>query len=54
MQKQTLRLGVGGRVGSRKTALVDALCKRLRDRLNLAVVTNDSYTREDAECLIRS
>lgn len=54
MQKQTLRLGVGGPVGSGKTALVDALCKRLRDRLNIAVVTNDIYTREDAEFLIRS
>jgi urease accessory protein len=52
--KQTLRLGVGGPVGSGKTALVDALCKRLRDRLNIAVVTNDIYTREDAEFLIRS
>jgi urease accessory protein len=41
-------------VGSGKTALVDALCKRLRDRLNIAVVTNDIYTREDAEFLIRS
>jgi len=51
---QVLRVGVGGPVGSGKTALVDALCKRLRDRLNLAVVTNDIYTREDAEFLIRS
>ena len=49
-----LRLGVGGPVGSGKTALVDALCKRLRDRLEIAVVTNDIYTREDAEFLIRS
>jgi urease accessory protein len=45
---------VGGPVGSGKTALVDALCKRLRERLNIAVVTNDIYTREDAEFLIRS
>ncbi|MET0986191.1 MAG: urease accessory protein UreG [Steroidobacteraceae bacterium] len=52
--KQTLRLGVGGPVGSGKTALVDSLCKRLRERLNIAVVTNDIYTREDAEFLIRS
>jgi urease accessory protein len=49
-----LRIGVGGPVGSGKTALVDALCKRLRDQLNIAVVTNDIYTREDAEFLIRS
>ncbi len=51
---QVLRMGVGGPVGSGKTALVDALCKRLRDRLDIAVVTNDIYTREDAEFLIRS
>src|ERR1700678_734160 len=51
---EVLRLGVGGPVGSGKTALVDALCKRLRDRLDIAVVTNDIYTREDAEFLIRS
>jgi urease accessory protein len=50
----TLRVGVGGPVGSGKTALVDSLCKRLRDSLNIAVVTNDIYTREDAEFLIRS
>ena len=49
-----LRVGVGGPVGSGKTALLDALCKRLRDDLELAVVTNDIYTREDAEFLIRS
>jgi urease accessory protein len=49
-----LRVGVGGPVGSGKTALIDALCKRLRGRLQLAVVTNDIYTREDAEFLIRS
>jgi urease accessory protein len=49
-----LRIGVGGPVGSGKTALLDALCKRLRDRYGLAVVTNDIYTREDAEFLIRS
>jgi urease accessory protein len=51
---QVLRMGVGGPVGSGKTALVDALCKRLRDQLDIAVVTNDIYTREDAEFLIRS
>lgn len=49
-----LRVGVGGPVGSGKTALLDALCKRLRDRVQIAVVTNDIYTREDAEFLIRS
>jgi urease accessory protein len=53
-QSEVLRMGVGGPVGSGKTALVDALCKRLRDRFNIAVVTNDIYTREDAEFLIRS
>jgi urease accessory protein len=47
-------VGVGGPVGSGKTALVDLLCKSLRDRLDIAVVTNDIYTREDAEFLIRS
>ena len=49
-----LRVGVGGPVGSGKTALVDALCKQLRHRCSVAVVTNDIYTREDAEFLIRS
>ena len=51
---EVLRLGVGGPVGSGKTALVDSLCKRMRERYNIAVVTNDIYTREDAEFLIRS
>ncbi|MDK9706277.1 MAG: urease accessory protein UreG [Desulforhopalus sp.] len=49
-----LRVGVGGPVGSGKTALVEALCRRLSDRYRLAVVTNDIYTREDQEFLIRS
>jgi urease accessory protein len=49
-----LRVGVGGPVGSGKTALVDRLCKALRERLNMAVVTNDIYTREDADFLVRS
>jgi urease accessory protein len=49
-----LRVGVGGPVGSGKTALLDALCKRLRGDYEIAVVTNDIYTREDAEFLIRS
>ena len=52
--KPALRLGVGGPVGSGKTALVDTLCKRLRDRYEIAVVTNDIYTREDADFLLRS
>jgi len=52
--KPALRLGVGGPVGSGKTALVDTLCKRLRDRFQIAVVTNDIYTREDADFLLRS
>ncbi len=49
-----LRVGVGGPVGSGKTALVEALCRRLAGRYRLAVVTNDIYTREDQEFLIRS
>jgi urease accessory protein len=49
-----LRVGIGGPVGSGKTALVDGLCKRLRARYDLAVITNDIYTREDAEFLTRS
>jgi urease accessory protein len=48
-----LRVGVAGPVGSGKTALVEALCRRLRDRLQLAVVTNDIYTQEDAQFLTR-
>ena len=48
-----LRVGVAGPVGSGKTALVEALCRRLRQRLQLAVVTNDIYTKEDAEFLTR-
>ncbi len=53
-QSDVLRVGVGGPVGSGKTALVDALCKRMRAHYDIAVVTNDIYTREDAEFLIRS
>jgi urease accessory protein len=49
-----LRVGIGGPVGSGKTALMDALCKTLRDRYSLAAITNDIYTREDAEFLTRS
>ena len=49
-----LRVGVGGPVGSGKTALLDALCKLMRDEYQIAVVTNDIYTQEDAQFLIRS
>jgi urease accessory protein len=49
-----LRVGIGGPVGSGKTALMDALCKSLRERYQLAAITNDIYTREDAEFLTRS
>jgi urease accessory protein len=49
-----LRVGIGGPVGSGKTALVDRLCKHLRERYAIAVVTNDIYTKEDAEFLTRS
>jgi len=52
--KQTLRVGVGGPVGSGKTALLTALCRELKDRFNLAVVTNDIYTKEDAQFLLRN
>ncbi|MFL2936066.1 MAG: urease accessory protein UreG [Myxococcota bacterium] len=52
--RKTLRVGIGGPVGSGKTALVDALCKKLRDQYQIAVITNDIYTREDAEFLVRS
>ncbi len=49
-----LRVGIGGPVGSGKTALVDSLCKAMRQRFNLVAITNDIYTREDAEFLTRS
>ena len=49
-----LRVGIGGPVGSGKTALVDALCKRMRDKYEIVVVTNDIYTKEDAQFLTRS
>jgi urease accessory protein len=49
-----LKIGVGGPVGSGKTALLDALCKRLRDGYGLGVITNDIYTYEDSEFLVRS
>ncbi len=48
----TLRVGIGGPVGSGKTALTLALCNRLRERFNIAVVTNDIYTEEDAQFLV--
>jgi urease accessory protein len=51
---RAFRIGVAGPVGSGKTALVDRLSRRLRDRLSVAAVTNDIYTREDAEFLIRA
>jgi urease accessory protein len=53
-EPETLRVGVGGPVGSGKTALVDSLCKAMRDRFRMAVVTNDIYTKEDQDFLIRS
>jgi len=53
MSDQVLRVGVGGPVGSGKTALLEALCKSMRDQYNIAVVTNDIYTQEDAQFLIR-
>jgi urease accessory protein len=49
-----LRVGIGGPVGSGKTALMDALCKRLRERFEIAAITNDIYTKWDAEYLVRS
>ena len=53
MISKPLKIGVGGPVGSGKTALIEALCLRMRERYDLAVVTNDIYTKEDAEFLIR-
>lgn len=50
---KTLRVGVGGPVGSGKTALLKALCQVMKDRFNMAVVTNDIYTKEDAQFLTR-
>lgn len=52
MRDQVLRVGVGGPVGSGKTALVEKLCLAMRERFNIAVVTNDIYTREDAQFLV--
>jgi urease accessory protein len=53
-QHNPLRVGIGGPVGSGKTALCEALCKRMRDRYDMAVVTNDIYTKEDMEILLRA
>jgi urease accessory protein len=52
--KQPLRVGIGGPVGSGKTALMEQLCKRLRDELNIAAITNDIYTKEDARILVEA
>ncbi|ARF59000.1 urease accessory protein UreG [Streptomyces gilvosporeus] len=52
-RRRALRIGLGGPVGTGKTATVAALCRTLRDELSIAVVTNDIYTREDAEFLLR-
>ena len=49
-----LRVGIGGPVGTGKTALMDALCKHFRDRYDIAAITNDIYTKEDAEFLTRA
>ncbi|MGH6784005.1 MAG: urease accessory protein UreG, partial [Sphingomicrobium sp.] len=54
MNHGPLRVGVGGPVGSGKTALMDALCKRMRARYEIAAITNDIYTKWDAEYLVRS
>ena len=53
MNKQALRVGIGGPVGSGKTALTLALCQAMREHYEIAVVTNDIYTKEDAEFLTR-
>ena len=53
MISKPLKIGIGGPVGSGKTALVEALCTRLKPAYQLAVITNDIYTREDAEFLTR-
>jgi urease accessory protein len=54
MSNGPLRVGIGGPVGSGKTALMEALCKRFRDRYQLCAITNDIYTKEDAEILTRA
>jgi len=52
--RKPIRIGIGGPVGSGKTALVDSLCKTMRERYRLAVITNDIFTKEDMEFLVRS
>lgn len=52
--KEPLRVGIGGPVGSGKTALCEMLCKRMRDHYDMAVITNDIYTKEDMEILLRA
>ncbi len=52
--KHPLRVGIGGPVGSGKTALMEQLCKRLRDELDIAAITNDIYTKEDARILVEA
>ena len=54
MSKQPLRVGVGGPVGSGKTALMEQLCKRLRDTYEVAAITNDIYTKEDERILVEA
>jgi urease accessory protein len=54
IRASALRIGIGGPVGSGKTALMDRLCKRMRSRFELVAITNDIYTREDAEFLTKS
>ncbi len=54
MSRQPLRVGIGGPVGSGKTALMEKLCKRLRDELEIAAITNDIYTKEDARILVEA
>ena len=54
MSTQPLRVGIGGPVGSGKTALCEALCKGMRDRYDMGVITNDIYTKEDMEILLRA
>ena len=54
MSEQPLRVGIGGPVGSGKTALMEQLCKRLRDELAIAAITNDIYTKEDARILVEA
>ena len=54
IRKTPLRVGIGGPVGSGKTALCEMLCKAMRDRYEMAVITNDIYTREDMDILLRA